>query len=120
VIKQQQWQIGDSLLNSEFGRLASDLARDLGTGPKLRDRFIRIGRLTRGCSSVKDRSDDNQAYRATTYLLGVLTGRRGLAVPCGGTPFVLGSADARSRSDQPFLSSYRTVGGRSGRFAAAT
>src|SRR4029077_2650416 len=37
VIKQQQWQIGDSLLNSKFGRLASDLARDLGNEPKLRD-----------------------------------------------------------------------------------
>ena len=62
VIKQQQWQIGDSLLNSKFGWLVNDLARDLGIGSKLRVWFIRTGRLTCRCGSVKGDGDDDHAH----------------------------------------------------------
>jgi hypothetical protein len=83
VMKQQQWHIGDSLLNSEFGRLARDRLTTRGPDRNLREMsdLSELRRLTRQSGSVKDNSDAKRAYRATTYLLDVLTDVEALLFP---------------------------------------
>jgi len=83
-MKQQQWQIGDSLLNSEFG-WPPDALNHLGRNSW--DDLFESQRLTRRRGSVKDDGDVDRAYRAPTYLLGVLTDVEAFAVPAPGTVF---------------------------------
>jgi hypothetical protein len=64
VMKQQQWHIGDSLLNSEFGRLARDRLTTRGPDRNLREMsdLSELRRLTRQSGSVTDNSDAKRAY----------------------------------------------------------
>ena len=59
VMKQQQWQIGDSLLNSEFG-WPPDALSNLGRNSW--DDLFESQRLTRRCGSVKEDGDVDRAY----------------------------------------------------------
>ena len=120
VIRRQQWQIGDSLLNSKFGRPTrpqKDVPDRLGfptfllpplwgaphepdllspkasrTAPKLsaRSALLRIACLTRPYGSATGRNDATRVLRTSTYWLGVLTDVAVLLFPSGNPP-ALGS-----------------------------
>ena len=129
VIRRQQWQIGDSLLNSKFGlptRPRKDVPDRLGfptfllppswahrtsrtfyrPGPQgqrrnspLDQRYLRIARLTRPCDSATGRNNATRVLRTSTYLLGVLTDAAVLLFPSGNSP-ALGSPYVLIPSDR--------------------
>jgi hypothetical protein len=148
VIKRQQWQIGDSLLNSKFGRTRPrkevfdrlelltfpchryggaphepEFYRPRPQGPRrnspLDQRYLRIACLTPPCGSAMGRNNATRVLPTSTYLLGVLTDAGVLLFPSGNSP-ALGSPYVLIPSDRSPRPSRRTVGGRPSPVAVAT